>query len=61
MEDPLWLIIAVKVLVWALYVLACFAIDFFFGVAKEKRLRSALMWGTGIWVANQLLSYFDLV
>ena len=61
MEDPLWLTIAAKVLVWALYVLFCFAVDFFFRVARENRVRSALMWGTGIWAANQLLSYFDLV
>ena len=63
MEDPLWLRIMAKILIWAMYVLAAYAIDYFIRAKGEsqKGFRSALMWGTGIWAANQLLGYFDLV
>ena len=62
-EDPVWLRIVVKILFWAMFVLLAYAIDYFVRAKGESRkgFRSALMWGTGMWAADQLFGYFDLV
>ena len=69
MENSLWFIVSVEIIVWLAHVLAFTAIDLVANALRPEEmkrtfglsLRHGANWGTGIYILMEVLGYFDLV
>lgn len=69
MESSLWFAVSVEILVWLAHVLFCLGVALAANLLEPEEskksltwnLRYASYWGTGLYIAMEVLGHFDLV